>query len=52
MHRTRHATTYTLSATLAGAPSVQLAEGLNTAAEARSIERAIERHLGIEDWDE
>jgi hypothetical protein len=30
---------------------VQLADGIETPAEARSIERAIERHLGIEDWE-
>ncbi len=51
IHRTRHALTYRLTATLVDSAPIELAEGINTAAEARSIERAIERHLGIEDWD-
>lgn len=52
MHRSRHSLTFSLTASLAGGMPVRLAEGINTFAEAKSIERAIERHLRIEDWDE
>jgi len=50
-HRSRHSLTYSLWASVLGRPPVRLAEGINTFAEARSVERAIERHLGIEDRD-
>lgn len=50
VHHSRHHLSYSLWATVAGRSSVRLAEGIRSPDEARSVERAIERHLGIEDW--
>jgi len=51
VQHSRYSLSYSLWATVAGRHPVRLAEGIQTAAEAGSIERAIERHLGIEDWE-
>ncbi|MEZ6053037.1 MAG: hypothetical protein R3C02_16880 [Planctomycetaceae bacterium] len=51
MHRSRHDLHYSIYATLRNGGVVRVLEYADTEAEARSIERAIERHLGIEDWD-
>lgn len=50
-HYSKHSSHYRVRAHLRNGRSVQILEYAETEAEARSIERAIERHLGIEDWD-
>ncbi len=52
MHRSRNNIHYSIRAMLRNGRSVQVLEYADTEAQARSIERAIERHLGIEDWEE